>query len=276
MGNWIKVYRNLLEWEWYGDPLMVALFLHLLLKANHKDKKYRGAIIKRGQLVTGRVLLAEETGLSVQQVRTCLTRLKSTSEITSTSTSKGTVLTIVRYNVFQESEAPATSTSTSDLTNEQPAINQQSTSNQPLTRSKEVKKERSKEVVQESGGEKTATRPLRKSTRINPLEMIIPDAVDSQAWTDWVEYKAGTKKPVNTKRTATAILNVMARHSPTGQQAMVEYSIQSGYPGLYEDQAKESKVTSTAKRDAELQDWLTGKDKKPAYTNGETYDHGKH
>lgn len=99
--GWIKIHRKLLEWEWYDEPNTFRLFFHLLLMANHKDKKYRGVLIKKGQVMTGLNLLSEQTGLTVRQVRTSLSRLKSTNETTIESNSKGTVIQIVKWNDYQ-------------------------------------------------------------------------------------------------------------------------------------------------------------------------------
>ena len=63
--GWIKIHRKLLEWEWYTDINVKVLFIHLLLKANHKPKSYRGIVIETGQVMTGLELLSKETGLSV-------------------------------------------------------------------------------------------------------------------------------------------------------------------------------------------------------------------
>jgi len=82
MEGWIKIHRKMLEWEWYNDNNTKILFLHLLLTANHKDKKWQGKIIKRGQKITSIQHLADETNLTVQQIRTSLNKLKSTGEIT--------------------------------------------------------------------------------------------------------------------------------------------------------------------------------------------------
>ncbi len=117
--GFIQLHRSLLEWEWYDDNNTKILFLHCLLKANYKDKNYRGSSIKRGSFVTGRDVLAKELGLSVQQVRTSLTKLKSTNEITINSSSQGTVIEVIKYNDYQEV--------TNKTTNEQPTSNQQVT-----------------------------------------------------------------------------------------------------------------------------------------------------
>ena len=50
--EYIKVFRKMLQWEWYTDSKTKALFLHCLLKANWKDTKWKGMVIKRGQFVT--------------------------------------------------------------------------------------------------------------------------------------------------------------------------------------------------------------------------------
>ena len=41
-GGWIKLHRKFKEWEWYQDENTKSVFIHLLLDANHKDKKWRG------------------------------------------------------------------------------------------------------------------------------------------------------------------------------------------------------------------------------------------
>lgn len=99
--GYIKLSRGIIDWEWAGDPAMLALWVHLLIRANYEDKRLRGEIIKRGQLVTTVADLSEAAGLSTQTVRTCLARLKSTNEITSTSTNKNTIITISKYDEYQ-------------------------------------------------------------------------------------------------------------------------------------------------------------------------------
>lgn len=102
MEGWIKLHRKMVEWEWYNDNNVKILFLHLLLTANHKDKKWQGIIIKRGQKITSIQHLAEETKLTVQQTRTALNRLKSTGEITIQSTNKYSLITIEKYGDYQD------------------------------------------------------------------------------------------------------------------------------------------------------------------------------
>jgi len=129
MSGWIKLHRQILNWEWYSDNNAFRVFMHLLLKANHKDRRFKGIELKAGSVVTSRDILAIETGLSVQQIRTSLDKLKLTNEITSETSSKGTIIQLVNYQKYQ--------IATSEATAEQPKNNQQVTTN------KNVKKERS-------------------------------------------------------------------------------------------------------------------------------------
>lgn len=123
MQGWICLHRRLLEWEWYSDINATRLFLHCLLKANHKDKKWQGKVIPRGSFITGRNVLADETGLTVQQIRTALDKLKSTNEITIKSTNKNSLVTVVNYGFYQDKPEETTSESANKPLNGQQSNN---------------------------------------------------------------------------------------------------------------------------------------------------------
>jgi predicted XRE-type DNA-binding protein len=125
MEGWIKLHRKILDNPISQKPLVFALFVYLILRANHKDKKiiWNGSemLVKKGQLITGRKELAKQTGISQQSIRTAMMVLKSTSILTSKTTNKFSVITILNYGKYQQL--------TSTLTNNQPATNQQLTTN---------------------------------------------------------------------------------------------------------------------------------------------------
>ena len=104
--GWIKLHRQLLEWEWYDDTNTKCLFLHCLLRANHSDTEWRGHNIKRGQFLTSVDTLTRETGLSVSQIRTSLKKLISTNEIASKSQARSTVITVLEYDSHQDNDKP--------------------------------------------------------------------------------------------------------------------------------------------------------------------------
>lgn len=132
MSGWIKLHRQIVNWEWYSDSKTFRLFLHLLLTANHKDNNYRGKLIKKGCLVTGREILSAQTGMSVREIRTCLERLKSTNEIAIKTNSKGTEIQVINYEKYQST--------TNETTNERPSNDQQTTTNKNDKNDKEENK----------------------------------------------------------------------------------------------------------------------------------------
>lgn len=105
--GWIKLHRQLLDWEWYDDINTSRLFIHLMLTANHKDNNWRGIEIKRGSRLTSLDKLSSETSLSVSKIRTSIKKLISTSEIASKSHSQHTVFIMINYDEYQGDDKPS-------------------------------------------------------------------------------------------------------------------------------------------------------------------------
>ena len=104
--EYIKVYRRFVGWEWYQDIGTKVLFIHCLLRANWKESSWKGIKLEPGQFVTSLNKLSEETGLTVDQVRTALNHLKKTGEITSKSQSKFRIITVKNWLRFQVDPKP--------------------------------------------------------------------------------------------------------------------------------------------------------------------------
>ena len=177
MSGWIKIHRQILDWEWYSDNNAFRVFMHLILKANHKEKRFKGIELKSGSVVTSRDILSFETGLSVQQIRTSLDKLKSTNEITIETSTKGTIIQVVNYAKYQ--------LATSELTNEQP------TSNQRVTINKNDKKE--------------------KNTIYSFLDSLIENGFDEKLSRDWMQVRK-QRKAVNTETAFNDFLTQVQKH----------------------------------------------------------------
>ena len=157
-GGWVKVYRDSTNWEWYSDINVSRVFFHLLLTANHKETRWQGQIIKPGEKVTSWQHLADETGLTVQNVRTAINKLKSTGEITSRSTNKNTVISIVNWRKYQDEGFPD-----NEVTNKQinkRVTNEQQTANKQLTTNKNVKNDKNEKNIDISSDEDAHIIPL--------------------------------------------------------------------------------------------------------------------
>jgi len=106
--GFIKLFRSFEKWEWYKDQNTKDVFIHLLIKANYKDTKYRGIVIKRGQIMTGLHLLSKELMLTVRKIRTALKHLKTTNEVTIKTSTQGSIIQLVNYDSYQSATIEAT------------------------------------------------------------------------------------------------------------------------------------------------------------------------
>ena len=103
--EWVKLHRSLVDWEWYKDGNTSRLFSHCLLKANWKDERHMGYDIPRGSFVTSLPDLADGLGLSVRQIRTAIEHLKSTGELTVTTTRRFSIVNVLKYGLYQDAES---------------------------------------------------------------------------------------------------------------------------------------------------------------------------
>lgn len=136
MAGYIKIHRNILEWEWWSDIKTYRLFTYMILKANWKDGRFKGVEVPKGSFVSSLGRLSEETSLTINEVRTALKHLEKTNEITSKSHGKFTVYTVKNYSSYQEDNKETTGkpqatdepqTDNTQATNEPQADNKQTT-----------------------------------------------------------------------------------------------------------------------------------------------------
>ena len=199
--GWISMHRKILEWEWYSDINTCRLFIHLLLCANHKDKKYQGEVVKKGSFITGRIKLAEQTGLSVQQIRSCLNKLKSTSNITINITNKYSIISITNWESYQDNNQQIN----------QQVTSQQPTSNQPITTNNNVNNvNKGNNVIKSKGINK------------EQAAFILPENIDQKLWNEWMQVRL-KKKAVNSETALNALIKKLtscAENGTTENEAM--------------------------------------------------------
>lgn len=102
MNGYILIHRKLLNWQWYKDSNTLHLFIDLLLDANYEDSKVGFQVIKRGQCLTSLKRIHENTGLTYQEIRTSLSKLEKSGEINKQTTNRYSIITINKYNDYQE------------------------------------------------------------------------------------------------------------------------------------------------------------------------------
>lgn len=129
MDGWITLHRKFQDWEWYTAPNHAFLFVHLLLKANHKSGKWRGHNYKRGDVLTSLSKLSEETGLSKQNIRTILKNLANTGEVNTLPNTKLTHLSVCKYDTYQNKDEQPNTLPNTELTQSQHSPNTVLTTN---------------------------------------------------------------------------------------------------------------------------------------------------
>ena len=220
--GWVKNFRKIKHWEWYTVPNMAHLFQHLVREANSFDDRWRGVEIKRGQLVTGLFSLSTDTGLSVQSIRTCLARLKSTGEITIETTNQYSLITIVNYDNYNfnpnETNKPKADPPTKRLTNEQQTTNNKQEEKEDLRRERRKKKRTSD--------------PVRVLLKQVPFKPPFDKLSTRKEIVRWLRYKQEEKRFTYKPRGYREFLNQW-RPCVSELKGAVRASMSKGYSGCF-------------------------------------------
>ena len=128
--GYIKLYRSI--WD---NPVIckdsehLAVWIYLLTHATHSEKSVvfgsERIILRSGQLVTGRKIISNKTGVSESKVRRILKTFKIDQQIDQQVNSRGSLITIINWNKYQLSDQQIDQ----QVTNNRPTSDQQVTTN---------------------------------------------------------------------------------------------------------------------------------------------------
>ena len=102
--GYIKLYRKIFDWEWYEDINTFRLFTHMILKANWKDGNFKGTTVPRGSFVSSIDKLSDETGLTRREIRTAISHLETTGEVTVKTTNRYSIFTVKNFELYQNDD----------------------------------------------------------------------------------------------------------------------------------------------------------------------------
>ncbi len=127
--GYVKLYRKSLDAGWIRNHKLWALWTYCLLKATHREFDaiigLQSVHLMPGQFIFGRKKASSETGLTEREIRTLLAFLIKSKNLTSKTTNKFSLITIVNWDIYQSN----------DIENDQ-QNDQQVTSRRPHTRIK--------------------------------------------------------------------------------------------------------------------------------------------
>ena len=240
--GFIKLYRSFIKWEWYDDANTMRVFLHCLLKANHESAKWRGNIIERGSFITSYAHLASELNLSVKQIRVCIKKLKSTGEVAYKGNNRNSIITINKYNSYQEK---------GQATDNQTADNGQSEDTQGATNKndKNIKNDKNKKNIQ-------AKNLFLKFFEDDSSEFKEYESF-KEVFIKWLDYKTAIKKQYKSEQGLKGAFRDLIRLSEKNvnfANELVEYAISKEWQGIYAMPKSAKRVQSVSENKPKT-DW---------------------
>ncbi len=201
--GYIKVWRKLKDSGLLQLHSTLAMFMYMLIEASHRKIKFGTINLERGQLISGRNKLANDLNLTEQKVRTCLEHLHELEMITSESTNRYTIYTIVNYDIYQDSEDIDSKPNNQQITNKQPTDNQQITTIQ-----------------------------THKNTRTKEDKFVLPDWINKEDWELWIVSRG--KKMVDKQKEAQVKKLKKWKDSGLDYADSLKRSAENGWQGLFE------------------------------------------
>jgi len=243
--GWIKVDRSIMDntlWKSTSPFDVRSAWIDLLLMANFTDGEMhsRGRVqkIKRGQLHTSVIELANRWRWSRNKVRRYLSLLEAEGMITQNGAPNGTTLTLVKYEVYQgwgqtdETPNETPNESSNGTTDESTDGTPNESSNG--TRYKKDKKGK-EELRRENKGNKGK----------NNKAYFPNDEKLNSAFADYVDTRKKIKSPMTDRAVDLAISKLMKLSNGDNDTAIeiLNNSIVNGWKGLYP--LKETKKQET-------------------------------
>ena len=209
-GGFVRIYRSMLNWEWYTDTNTKAVFLHLILTSNWEPKKWRGITVERGQRVFSYVKLSKELHMSLQQTRTAINHLKSTGEITCSGKPEYSIVTIKNYESYQQPTCEA-------------ADDQHASNIPPTYEQHQLKKD------------KESNKDKKDKYKVVFENYAADDSDLLKALNDFADMRKSIKKPLSTERAAKMLIDKLDKLAPDRNTkiSILNQSIFKNWQGVF-------------------------------------------
>ena len=190
--GFIKLDRSIFEHWIFQDAEKFKAFVDLVQLARWKDEKLLVGndlvTIPRGSYYTSELKLAARWGWGRDKIRNFLTLLEKERMIKKKSTTKGTMLTIENYRVYQDEHPTVYTTKTHQTNNEpdiKPTTNQHQTNNEPDTK-EEIKE--IKEIKEREKREEKQTNSLPPLSFSSSIHKDIFNLIGKEGYRMWFEH----------------------------------------------------------------------------------------
>jgi hypothetical protein len=248
---YVKIDRNVTEWEWYTNRNTFCLFMHLLIRANWKPGKFEGIEIERGSFVSSVRRLCSELDMTEREVRTALRHLESTGEVVRESYRRFTLFTVCNYekyqgNLQQEGESEKGQTKVKQTTNKGQTNDKQKTeceqpesldfSALPETHEEEGSKKGQTEVTKETDKDadfqtqrstieevkNKKDKKIKKESSYGDKKKFFENRELNEAFLSYIGMRKDIRAPVKSDRQFTLLLNSLHRLADRADGTMDE------------------------------------------------------
>lgn len=226
--GWILLHRKLQECEIWANSQpfdMRSAWVDLLLLANHKDAEiifdYKPMTVKRGQYLTSVRKLSARWSWSKDRTLKYLKLLESLGMIRRDSTNQRTLITIEKYDIYQNEQDTSKDTKRTRVrtrVGHETDTGKDTGSPQTINENNDNNDNNDKEV-----------------NPYNPLKYFPNDEKLDQAFIDYVNMRKKIKKPMTDKAIELAIkkLNELSNGDNDKAIAILNQSIMNSWQGLF-------------------------------------------
>lgn len=158
--GYIKLHRQMLSWQWMNHAPTVSVFIYCLLNVAYENySTWDGIVLKVGQFLTSTSKIAIDTGLTISQVRTALSHLQQTGEISIVASQgrKSSIITINNWSKFQYQQSESQSEDSNETVGKQGKKTNDEIVNDNVNDEVTTKSEKSQEKSQTESQEKSQT-----------------------------------------------------------------------------------------------------------------------
>jgi uncharacterized phage protein (TIGR02220 family) len=100
--GFIKLSRNIKDWEHYKDSITKDVFIHILLSAGYTSFEFNGQTYPAGTTTITERRIAEDLGISRAKVRTALKKLQKSGELAQLKSGKYALYKVNNWDKFQK------------------------------------------------------------------------------------------------------------------------------------------------------------------------------
>lgn len=256
-----KLFKRIVDWEYFGDAHVLQLFIYLISTANFKAEKWRGMVIKAGQKVTSIDKLANACECSKNTIQRCLKVLVESGTIELQNDNRKSIITICNYAKYQQNKEIGISKNDMQTDTQPDTLIDMQVDTQPdiNIRNKEYKKEKNGNyIISENenfeptidGQKDIAPENLKfekekscakkeKAKKFNPFEFVKNEPAESRELLErWLSYKQAefgkTYKTEGSFKAFIKRLNEFSGGNFETAKAIIEQSIANCYQGIFE------------------------------------------